>query len=252
MSNKSAYESAKLVNYYGSYKELKPPEKAILQELGNKLSNMRMLDVGVGGGRTTLHFANLVKEYVGVDYSKNMIDCCKSHFQGKNVSFRVADATSLNEFKRNYFDFVLFSYNGLDYVPHKARTIALKEMKRVLKKKGLFAFSTHNLNGIENIYSTELSQNPIKLWRSFKKQILVFVLNGFPNKFKNANWAIINDGAHDFKLKTHYITPVFQVKQLKQLGFKNIRAYSSESGNKIDKSKITKLKDTWIYYACNK
>ena len=35
-----------------------------------------MLDIGVGTGRTTMHFAGLVKEYVGVDYSSALIQAC--------------------------------------------------------------------------------------------------------------------------------------------------------------------------------
>ena len=50
---------------------LQPPERqTILRIMRPRLSAMRMLDVGVGGGRTTVHFADLVQEYAGVDYSE--------------------------------------------------------------------------------------------------------------------------------------------------------------------------------------
>ena len=75
---------------------------------------MKMLDIGVGGGRTTLHFAPLVKEYVGIDYSQNMIKACQERFA--QVSFQTADARSMGIFKDSTFDFILFSYNGIDYI----------------------------------------------------------------------------------------------------------------------------------------
>ena len=46
----------------------------------------------------------------------------------------------------NSYDFVLFSYNGIDHLELPERERALSEMKRVLRPGGIMAFSSHNAN----------------------------------------------------------------------------------------------------------
>lgn len=103
---------------------------------------MKMLDIGVGAGRTTHYFAHLTKEYVGIDYSENMIKVCREKFQNypKKISFEVCDARSLKFFEDSYLDFVLFSYNGLDYMNHEDRLRVLREIRRATKEGGTFVF----------------------------------------------------------------------------------------------------------------
>lgn len=75
--NENPWESEDVVREYYVECHLQKPEEAVLNELRAKLQKMKMLDIGVGAGRTTHHFASLAKEYVGVDYSKNMIRACR-------------------------------------------------------------------------------------------------------------------------------------------------------------------------------
>src|ERR1700756_2475583 len=84
-----------------------PPEGTILRLLLPELRTARMLDLGVGGGRTTLHFAKCVREYVGVDYSESMIRECRRRFatSPEPFSFVVCDARSLKMFASGSFDF---------------------------------------------------------------------------------------------------------------------------------------------------
>ena len=65
--NLSSYEEPALVEVLSTHSELQPPERAILDRIATWLTGRRMLDVGVGGGRTTLHFAPVVGSYVGID-----------------------------------------------------------------------------------------------------------------------------------------------------------------------------------------
>ena len=80
MTNKDTYQSQKIVKRYANLDELFKAERTILGILKNKLKNMRMLDIGVGGGRTTYYFSPLVKEYLGIDYSEQMINACEKRF----------------------------------------------------------------------------------------------------------------------------------------------------------------------------
>ena len=80
-NNRVVYESEDVIRYYLSQNDLQKPEETILNELRNKLPQMSMLDIGVGAGRTTTHFAFLAKEYIGIDYSGQMVNACQRKFQ---------------------------------------------------------------------------------------------------------------------------------------------------------------------------
>lgn len=253
MSNKDSWNSMHLVNAYINDNALQKPEETILELVRDKLDNWRMLDLGIGLGRTTLHFAPLVKEYVGTDYSFGMIKTYQKMFpEAKpNVQVRLSDARMMREFESNYFDFILFSFNGIDYISHEDRIDALKEIKRIGKKGGLFAFSTHNLQYVDNLYTVKLHNglrySAYQCYRYFR---LIYE-NGFPGKYRNKDFAILNDGAHHFKLKTYYIRPATQVEQLERIGFKNIRLLSLKTGGEVEKARLNGAgKDSWIYYLC--
>ena len=84
------WDSEDTVRKYYVMCHLHKPEETVLNELRAKLPKMRMLDIGVGAGRTTHHFASLTKkEYVGVDISKNMIKACRRKFRNypQKISF---------------------------------------------------------------------------------------------------------------------------------------------------------------------
>lgn len=253
MSNKDSWNSADLVNAYVNEHALQKPEETILGIVKDKLNNWRMLDLGIGLGRTTLHFAPLVKEYVGTDYSFGMIKTYQKLFPETkpNVQVRLSDARMMREFESNYFDFILFSFNGIDYISHEDRVDALKEIKRIGKKGGLFVFSTHNLQYVDNLYTVKLHNglrySAYQCYRYFR---LIYE-NGFPGKYRDKDFAILNDGAHHFKLKTYYIKPAAQVEQLECMGFKNIRLFSLKTGGEVEKARLNGAgKDSWIYYLC--
>ncbi|CCQ49882.1 similar to Methylase involved in ubiquinone/menaquinone biosynthesis [Crocosphaera watsonii WH 8502] len=54
--NFQTYSTSDVVNYYQYLQQLQPAEETLIKLLRNQLSNMKMLDLGVGGGRTTKHF----------------------------------------------------------------------------------------------------------------------------------------------------------------------------------------------------
>ena len=122
--NLKTYTSADIVGYYSQLKALQPAEEAILTLLKPGLGSMKMLDIGVGGGRTTRHFAAVTAEYVGIDYSAGMIDACKERCSGDaNTTFHVGDARDLSRFEDDCFDFILFSFNGIDYISDRKSVV---------------------------------------------------------------------------------------------------------------------------------
>jgi len=104
---------------------------------------MDILDLGVGGGRTTPYLSAIASRYVGVDYSEEMVLACRSRFP--HLEFELADAADLSQFPDASFDAVIFSFNGMDCLaPYGKRENCLRECHRVLKRGGVYIFSTHN------------------------------------------------------------------------------------------------------------
>lgn len=255
MENKNTYESGDVVlNYYKS-DYLHYPEKNMLAALRPGLHRMKMLDVGTGAGRTSFHFAPLVKEYIGIDYSQNMVDACKRRFkrQKGKISFRLCDARNMDIFEDNSFDFILVSSNALDYISHEDRIKSLNEIRRVGKKRAILLFSSHNLQTLDRLLEIKFSPNPIKLLKSVLTHILLRAINKNFFQLRKKKYATLNDGAHRFRLSTYYIKPKEQIAQLESAGFKKIKVYSSEDGTEITKQELeTTDKGVYhgLYYLC--
>ena len=215
LNNQKIYESDDVVAYFTEQDALQKPEATILNEFKTRLSQMRMLDIGVGAGRTTTYFAPLSKEYLGIDYSSKMIQACKAKFKKyhSRVSFLKADARTMKTFKDQSFDFILFSFNGIDYMNHEERISTLREIRRLLSSEGFLCFSTHNLNFLLGVCSLQLSRHPIILTTNVFRLIRMRLLNkrdawkAIRNPSRKANHTMVNDGAMKFRLKTYYITP---------------------------------------------
>jgi SAM-dependent methyltransferase len=133
-----------VVRYYADLEELQPGEQYLFDKYVR--DDMTVLDIGVGGGRTTPYLADKAKRYIGIDYSQRMVDACRSKFGC--LQFETMDATDLSAFHDDAFDLVLFTYNGIDCLgSDAARARCLSEIRRVLKPGGMFIFSSHNARG---------------------------------------------------------------------------------------------------------
>lgn len=103
-------------------------------------------------------------DVIGVDPSETMID--KAHSTYPQLGFIAGDATNLH-FQDEVFDYVVFTYYGLDYIhPETSRIRALQEIYRVLKPGGVFMFSSHNWWHMPPsvLYEGQDALNPL-LWR---------------------------------------------------------------------------------------
>ena len=140
-NNFRAFSSPAAIKYYSSNSGLQPAEAYAFEKFVPR--GAAILDIGVGGGRTTPYLVAKASHYVGVDYVKAMIDACAAKFP--NNLFRCADATRLIGFEDASFDIVVFSFNGIDAIPtREGRLRCFAEVFRVLAPGGLFIFSSHN------------------------------------------------------------------------------------------------------------
>ena len=217
---------------------------------------MKMLDLGIGGGRTTEHFAPLVDDYTGIDYSEQMILACQERFANASqaMTLEVGDARNLEPFPSNSFDFVLFSFNGIDYVSHGDRLKILQEVRRVGKPGSYFFFSSHNLQGIaeEFDFKKQLSLNPLKAYTNLVMSGLLKLFNPkvTSDRLKNSDYLIIRDEPHNFRLWNYYVRPAVQIEQLQQAGFDEIEVYSWRTGQILDANDRATNMDMWLYYLC--
>jgi ubiquinone/menaquinone biosynthesis C-methylase UbiE len=254
-NNETVYKSKDVVGSYVAKSDLYKPEVTVLNELRNKLPQMSMLDIGVGAGRTTTHFAYLVKEYVGLDCSNKMINACLEKFKNnrQKFSFLTADARNLKLFKSSSFDFVLFSFNGIDFMNHEERLKILGEIRRLIKPGGYFCFSTHNLNSLIEQCSIRLSKHPTLLALRIRQLLQMRLLNKkeiwriLRNPSRNQEYLRVNIIANpEGRVNLYYIALVEQLKQLSELGFSDTKIYGLGDGNEIRNP--TRAIDSWLYF----
>ncbi|NEQ95882.1 MAG: class I SAM-dependent methyltransferase [Cyanothece sp. SIO2G6] len=254
--NKATYTDTGIVNYYTGLQGLQPAEVAILERLRPQLATMKMLDMGMGGGRTTLHFAPLVKQYVGIDYSPGMVAACQKRFSDVDhpVRFEVCDARDMSQFADDSFDLILFSYNGIDYVSHRDRLSIFAEVKRVGKTDGYFLFSSHNLQALEQnlTWKKQFNINPLELYINMVSLGIFWLFNQTLSRqtIADSDYLIVRDDSHLFRLNTYYVRVRQQQKQLIQ-NFSDVEIYPWNRKEKVvamdDRDMETAL---WLYYLC--
>jgi ubiquinone/menaquinone biosynthesis C-methylase UbiE len=143
-NNLQVYSAPPVVSYYAALDYLTPCERLLFD--GYFKSGSSILDLGVGGGRTTAYLAGRASRYVGLDYAAAMIEACQTKFP--HLDFRVADAADLSAFQDESFDAVVFSFNGIDMLPSAQRRACLEHSYRVLRPGGVLIFSSHNPRAI--------------------------------------------------------------------------------------------------------
>lgn len=209
-----------------------------------------MLDLGVGGGRTTPHFIGAVREYVAVDYAPRMVDACRRRFPDHAGSFHVGDARELSSLGLGHFDFVFYSYNGIDYMDHEDRLATLVEVRRVSRPGSWFCFSSHNLRSLGHKLRPHWSWNPASVVGSVKTALLLRLLNA-PSRL--ADWQVRPQSVvRDLpRTETYYVAPSEQVVQLSNAGFSDIRMFSSDDGEElVGVAAAERSTAGWIYYLC--
>ena len=124
-------------------------------------SDDKILDIGCGNGRLLKRLRGKSVRYVGIDFSKALINEARNKFPGYH--FQIANAINL-PFPNNSFDKV-YAIAFLHHIPSKkARKQVIKESKRVLKERGLLILTVWNL----------LSKRPIrkKILKNFLLKII--------------------------------------------------------------------------------
>ncbi len=144
--NRQRFDAEEVVSDYESVAAtLTPAEDEVLA--GLLAEGRRVLDLGVGTGRTVPALSAGASRYVGLDVAPRMVEGARRQFPDQE--FVVGDAADLAEFDDGSFDLVVFSYNGIDYLDtDAARQRCWREVRRVLRDGGNFVFSSHNARAV--------------------------------------------------------------------------------------------------------
>jgi len=219
------------VDSYSLHEELSAPEQRVFSEMGDEVRNKPILDLGVGGGRTTAALLQISGDYIGVDYMPEMVKACRSRFP--DIRFEHADARSMPQFADRSFKLIVFACNGVSMVDHAGRIAILHEVRRLLTADGIFVFSTYNKNCAEyerwfEFPSFNQTKNPIKL----AVRVARFALDatrGLINRLRylrhevhTDEYSIINDRCHSYATLLYYTSIENQLKQLKVAGFHGV------------------------------
>ncbi len=122
-----------------------------------------VLDAACGVGYGSNYLADVAGEIIGLDISREAIAYAKEHYQRQNIHFEIADIHKLN-FHDGYFDAVC-SFETVEHLDNLQ--IFLAEVRRVLKKGGVFIVSTpqakKTVSTPKNPYhKTEFSKNDFR------------------------------------------------------------------------------------------
>ncbi len=207
---------------------LNAQERAALDSVADKVRNGRILDIGVGAGRTVRPLLAISENYVGVDYVQEMVDHGRRQFAG--VRFEKVDARKLTVFESGSFDLVFFSCNGISMVDHAGRMAILAEVHRVLSPQGIFIFSTCNRNSpqYESLFrfpDFPRTRNPVK-WLVRAGRFVLQTCHRLVNRLRyrrheirTDEYAVLNDVCHHYQTMLYFIDRPKQLAQLVAAGF---------------------------------
>ena len=114
-------------------------EKPAMYSMLGSLKGKTILCLGCGAGEECAYLKSKgAKRVIGVDLSRSLIEIAKTNFP--ELEFQVMDMEKL-KFANSSFDLV-YSSLVLHYVSDWTKVLG--EIRRVLKSRGIFLFSTHN------------------------------------------------------------------------------------------------------------
>ena len=249
--NHSVYNRKDVVQRYARPSVLYDAEERLLVN-SFRLSEVRLLDLGVGAGRTTGPLYRRVRQYVGVDYSQAMVERAMERYP--EATFARQDASKLWAFPSRSFDVVLFSFNGIDYMNHSRRVLALREIYRVLDFGGAFIFSSHNYHyarrGLlpwQGRTLDELNRELVsRSWNALRHTPRRWRMRELEEQ--GIGYALVNDDAHDYSLFTYYVGARQQEQQLRSAGFAHIEVFDQHG--ELDRGPYPDRTSVWKYYRC--
>jgi SAM-dependent methyltransferase len=244
LTNLSQANTAHVVESYSKAEELQPAETYLFDKYVKP--GVDVVDLGVGGGRTTPFLAKTARRYLGIDYSEAMVAACRSKFP--QLDFVCADACDLSCVDDDSFDVAVFSFNGVDWIPSdEGRRRCLAELRRILRPGGVVILSSHNAEVLVATPDLRGAKGARYLWRlayAAYRSLGVMRRTVFSRAFYEGSGYIF-DPTHG-GIHTHVSTPQSIARDAESAGLELVESvdYKMESD--------CKYLVGWYYYVLRK
>jgi len=201
---------------------------SILKYIPNQTK--KVIDIGCGNGFSTWQFAKDRRvDIIGLDYSEKMIEQAKKNIKKQNklkgkIDFVVGSVLNLSNFQKSSFDIVISDRCLINLISLNDQKIAIKEINRILKKKGKYIMCEDTQEGLSKINDlrrlADLQEipnhwhniylNEHKLLPYIKKYFKVIKVDNFSSLYYVAS-RIFNAVAADDKSKPDYLSDINKV-----------------------------------------
>jgi ubiquinone/menaquinone biosynthesis C-methylase UbiE len=101
----------------------------------------KILDIGCGFGWFEKLKGKETREIIAIDLNKKDLKIAQKECKLKNISFIEGSALSLKNFEKEIFDVVVM-FDVIEHIPKNTEKKALKEIRKILSKKGILVIST--------------------------------------------------------------------------------------------------------------
>lgn len=168
----------------------------LYERIGEVAKGKVVLELATGPGMIARHIAPAAKSVVATDLAPKMIETALKAKNPENLSFEVADATSLR-FEDNSFDVVVIA-NALHIIPNPEK--ALAEIRRVLKDDGLLIAPNYllNVSGMKNLWKKILNLIGIRFAHEW-------TANEFKAFLESNGWSIKMDRVIEGRIDLIYV-----------------------------------------------
>ena len=187
----------------------------ILDQINNRnIRNLKILDVGCGGGIICEPLARLGAKVTGIDFAPNNIIAAKIHSKKNKLKINYINKDIEKSKLDEKFDIILM-FEVLEHLDNWKKTI--KNIKKNLNKNGLIIISTINRNLISKLFAIHIAENILN-WipkgthdynKLIKPEELKKILLKEKFNFNNIKGLVFNPLNREWKLSKNYMINYF-------------------------------------------
>lgn len=211
-------------------------EVQFIDKVLNLSDNKKVLDVPCGVGRHSYLIAKKKCFVTAIDISSSCLKIARQKFSHHNINYLKGDMSKLESFYSQY-DIVLNLFSSFGYFKTDAQNKkVLKNFYKCLNEQGALVLSTINREWLLKVYKENY-------WmKSDNNYFLVQNSYNTKTKYNESTFTIINPKTGFDKSYYHRIrlySKKEMIELLKEVGFKKIKIYGDEFGNKFEKYQST-------------
>ena len=187
----------------------------ILDQINNRnIRNLKILDVGCGGGIICEPLARLGAKVTGIDFAPNNIIAAKMHSKKNKLKINYINKDIEKSKLDEKFDIILM-FEVLEHLDNWKKTI--KNIKKNLNKNGLIIISTINRNLLSKLFAINIAENILN-WipkgthdynKLIKPEELKRILLKEKFNFNNIKGLVFNPINREWKLSKNYMINYF-------------------------------------------